>query len=176
MTSKMCCGHCTSNHSFSRPWKVCGGPQVLRKWVTQYALDTVSATPPLRHSQFAGACVRNANKHHDYITQTKNSVHYQHESARIATSSLDAHVLVILDTFDSISVNSRRELDKQATLLAGLGADLELISQVRIHVEFMSNAVRKAIEAGEKHRTLGDYVSSAKMKTVAEACRRTHGM
>jgi autophagy-related protein 11 len=89
---------------------------------------------------------------------------------------LDAHVLVILDTFDSIAANSKRELEKQATLLGGLGADLELISQVRIHVEFMSNAVRKAIEAGEKQRTLGDYVSSAKMKTVAEACRRTHGM
>ncbi|KAJ2933973.1 hypothetical protein H1R20_g3142, partial [Candolleomyces eurysporus] len=136
--------------------------------------DTVSATPPLRHSQFSATCVRNAHKHHDFITQTQNTVHYQHESARIAATSLDAHVLVILDTFDSIATNSKRELDKQTILLGGLSADLELISQVRIHVEFMSNAVRKAIEAGEKHRTLGDYVSSAKMKTVADACRRTH--
>jgi autophagy-related protein 11 len=56
-----------------------------------------------------------------------------------------------------------------------LGADLELIRQVQVHVEFLSNAVRKAIEAGGEGRTLADYVSSAKMTQVAEACRRTHG-
>lgn len=132
-------------------------------------------TPPLRHGQFAAACVRTAQKHHDFIKATQQSLHYQHESARIATTTLDAHVLVILDTFEAFAANSKRELDKQASLLAGLQGDLELISQVRIHVEFMSNAVRKSIEAGERHRTLGDYVSNVKMKQVADACRRTHG-
>ncbi len=30
------------------------------------------------------------------------------------------------------------------------------------------------MEAGDKARTLGDYVSNAKMKQVAETCARTH--
>lgn len=103
-------------------------------------------------------------------------MHYQHESARVASATLDSHVLVILDAFDGISANSKRELDKQAALLQGLEPDLEMINQVRVHVEFLSNAVRKAIEGGEKHRMLGDYVASAKMKQVADASRRTHGV
>jgi autophagy-related protein 11 len=80
-----------------------------------------------------------------------------------------------VDTFEGIAVGSRRELEKQATLLAGLEADLDLISKIKIHVEFMSPAVRKAVESGEKSRTLGDYVSNVKMKQVAETCARTHG-
>lgn len=72
-------------------------------------------------------------------------------------------------------MGARRELDKQASLLAGLDADLQIINRVKIHVEFMSPAVRKAIEAGEKSRTLGDYVSDAKMRQVADICARAHG-
>jgi autophagy-related protein 11 len=79
------------------------------------------------------------------------------------------------DGFEGIAGNARKELDKQATLLAGLEADLDIISRVKIHVEFMSPAVRNAIEAGEKPRTLGDYVSNVKMKQVAETCARTNG-
>jgi autophagy-related protein 11 len=40
----------------------------------------------------------------------------------------------------------------------------------------MSPAVRKAIDSGERPRTLGDYVSNVKMKQVAETCSRTHGI
>ena len=36
-------------------------------------------------------------------------------------------------------------------------------------------STRKAVEAGERARTLGDYVSNVKMKQVAETCARTHG-
>jgi autophagy-related protein 11 len=103
------------------------------------------------------------------------SLHYQHESIRIAASSLDLHVLAIFDTFDSIANNAKHELEKQAGLLEGLNADLELIKRVRIHVDFMSNSVRRAIEVGERHRTLGDYVSNDKMHAVAAGCARTHG-
>lgn len=72
-------------------------------------------------------------------------------------------------------LTASRDLDRQAILLAGVDADLDLIGRVEIHIEFMSSAVRKAIENGERPRTLGDYVSNAKMKQVAEACARTHG-
>ena len=72
-------------------------------------------------------------------------------------------------------MTARKDLERQAALLAGLDADLEIISRVRIHVEFMSPAVRNAIENGERPRTLGDYVSNVRMKQVADACTRTHG-
>jgi autophagy-related protein 11 len=94
---------------------------------------------------------------------------------RIASSSLELNVLAIADAFEGIAGSARAELDKQAGLLAGLEADLEIISRVKIHAEFMSPAVRKAVEAGEKARTLGDYVSNVKMKQVADTCARTHG-
>ena len=80
-----------------------------------------------------------------------------------------------MDVFEGISESARKDLEKQETLLAGVDTDLEIISRVKIHAEFMSPATRKAVEAGERARTLGDYVSNVKMKQVAETCARTHG-
>ena len=80
-----------------------------------------------------------------------------------------------MDVFEGISQSAQRDLEKQETLLAGVDADLEIIGRVKIHPEFMSPASRKAVEAGEKPRALGDYVSNVKMKQVAETCARTHG-
>ncbi|OBZ67506.1 hypothetical protein A0H81_12706 [Grifola frondosa] len=54
----------------------------------------------------------------------------------------------------------KRELDKQTKLLTGLDGDLEVIRKVKVHREFVSATVRKAMDAGEKGRTLGDYVST----------------
>ena len=89
--------------------------------------------------------------------------------------SLDKTVLSILDIFQTMSVTSRTELDKQALLLEGLDADLEIIGRVNVHLEFLSAGVRKAIEGGDRPRTLGDYVSYQKMKQVADTCAKTHG-
>lgn len=138
--------------------------------------ENISTTPPIRPSQLAASYLRTARLHHEQINQLLISLHYQHEAIRIATNSLDLHVLAIFDTFESIATNSKRELVKQASLLEGLNADLEMIKRVRIHVDFMSTSVRRAIEAGERHRTLGDYVSNDKMRTVAAGCARTHGV
>jgi autophagy-related protein 11 len=137
--------------------------------------DGMALTPPFRPLQFAASYVRTARTHHDHVDHTLVTLHCQHEAVCIASSSLDLNVLAIADAFEGIATGARAELDKQAALLAGLEADLELISKIRIHVEFMSLAVRKAIEGGEKPRTLGDYVSVVKMKQVAETCARTHG-
>ncbi|RDB29904.1 Autophagy-related protein 11 [Hypsizygus marmoreus] len=136
--------------------------------------ETITATPPFRPSHLAASYLRTAQLHHEHVNHIAISLHYQHEAIRIASGSLDLNVLAVVDTFEGIAVGSRRELDKQAALLSGLEADLDLISRVRIHAEFMSPAVRKSIEAGEKSRTLGDYVSNVKMKQVAETCARTH--
>ncbi|KAG5636477.1 hypothetical protein H0H81_007895 [Sphagnurus paluster] len=138
--------------------------------------EDVAATPPIRASQLAASYLRVSQIHHDHINNITLSLHYQHEALRIASANLDLNVLAIVDTFEGIAAGSRRELEKQVMLLSGLEADLDLISRVRIHGEFMSPAVRKSIEAGEKSRTLGDYVSNVKMKQVAETCARTHGI
>lgn len=143
--------------------------------MTNVSADTIAATPPIRPSQLATSYLRTAHMHHDHITHTLVSLHAQHSAVRIASSSLDLNVLAIADVFEGIAGSARAELEKQAGLLAGLEADLEIISRVKIHVEFMSPAVRKAVEAGEKARTLGDYVSNVKMKQVADTCARTHG-
>ncbi|KAL4066994.1 hypothetical protein V8B97DRAFT_1874301 [Scleroderma yunnanense] len=136
--------------------------------------EVLSATPPYKPSQLAASYLRSAHVFLEYINHTLSTLHRQHQAISISSGTLDLHVLAITDAFDSIVATATKDLDRQATLLAGVDADLDLIGRVEIHVEFMSPAVRKAIENGERPRTLGDYVSNAKMKQVAEACARTH--
>jgi len=99
----------------------------------------------------------------------------QHSALRIASTVLDLNVLNVADVFDGVAAGAQRELEKQATLIASVDADLEMASRVQIHREFMSSAVQRAMDAGSRPRTLGDYVSAEKMRHVAETCRRTHG-
>ncbi|KAG2363479.1 putative peripheral membrane protein [Suillus spraguei] len=136
--------------------------------------DSISTTPPYRPSQLAASYLRTAHTHLEHVVHTVATLHRQHQATRIASSSLELNVLAIADVFDGIALTARKDLERQAALLAGLDADLEIISRVRIHVEFMSPAVRTAIENGERPRTLGDYVSNVRMKQVADACARTH--
>ncbi|KAF9472749.1 hypothetical protein BDN70DRAFT_886621 [Pholiota conissans] len=136
--------------------------------------DAAATTPPIRHTQIAASYVRTAQLHHEHIQHLFNSLSLQLNAIQIASNNLDFHVLAISDTFDGIAVNGRKDLEKQASLLDGLDADLELISRVTVHVEFCSTAVRMAIEAGEPHRVLADYVSKPKMKQVADTCAKTH--
>jgi autophagy-related protein 11 len=84
-------------------------------------------------------------------------------------------VLNVADVFDGVAAGAHRELEKQATLINNVDADLEMASRVQIHREFMSSAVQRAMDTGSRARTLGDYVSAEKMRHVADACRRTHG-
>jgi autophagy-related protein 11 len=139
------------------------------------ATDAAATTPPIRHAQIAASYARTAQLHHEHVQHLLQSISLQHKALQIASNNLDFHVLAISETFDNIAVNGRKELEKQASLLDGLDADLELISRVSVHVEFCSAAVRMAIEAGEPHRVLADYVSKPKMKQVADTCAKTHG-
>ncbi len=136
--------------------------------------ESIAATPPFKPSELAASYLTAAHSHHETVKYLHATIHHQHEAVQIASNSLDLNVLAIVDTYDGLSSGFKKELDKQAALLAGLEADLDIISRVRIHTEFVSPAVRKAMEAGDKARTLGDYVSNAKMKQVAETCARTH--
>lgn len=85
-------------------------------------------------------------------------------------------MLNVADVFDGVAAGAHRELEKQITLITSVDADLEMASRVQIHREFMSSAVQRAMDAGSRARTLGDYVSNEKMRQVAETCRRTHGI
>ncbi|KAF9500734.1 putative peripheral membrane protein [Pleurotus eryngii] len=136
--------------------------------------ENIAATPPFRPSQLAVSYLNTAHTHTEHVNNLLVSLHHQHDSICIASSSLDLHVLNIVDVFEGVAVGARKELEKQATLLAGVEADLEIICRVRIHVDFLSPAARQAIQGGDKPRTLGDYVSNAKMRQVADTCSRTH--
>ncbi|KAL0576105.1 oligomeric, coiled-coil, peripheral membrane protein [Marasmius crinis-equi] len=136
--------------------------------------ESIAATPPFRPTQLAASYLRAANTHLDHVKHIALTLHGQTEAIRIASNGLDMHILAVLDTYESLGTGLRYELQKQASLLAGLEADLDLIAKVRVHTDFVSATARKAIESGEKHRTLGDYVANDKMKQVAETCSRTH--
>src|SRR5262249_43047933 len=126
--------------------------------------EITDATPPIRPSQVAASCLGTAQVYHTFITELSQTMNYQHEAVHIASTTLEHNVLAIVDTFETMAAGARSELEKQEMLLAGIESDLEIISRVKIHTEFVSSAVRKAIQAGEKHRTLGDYVSNVKMR------------
>ena len=120
--------------------------------------------------------LRNTHMHFEEVDRTLRSLRHQYDALRIASSALDLHVLALQEAFDAIAQSAQQELDKQHGLLAGIDADLEIVKRVPIHQEFLSPSVRKAMEFGERGRTLGDYVSQVKMKQVADTCLRTHGM
>jgi autophagy-related protein 11 len=118
---------------------------------------------------------RAAQAHQQSVSRTLDSLRCQQSALRIASTALDLNVLNVADVFDGVAAGAHRELGKQATLIASVDADLEIASRVQIHREFMSTAVQRAMDAGGRARTLGDYVSNEKMRQVADSCRRTHG-
>ena len=175
MKLRMYCNSFILTHHFSLPSKVSIMLSRPKQSDSRSSTDVTASTPPIRHSQLATSYARASHLHHEHIQLLLRSLHFQHQAIRIASTTLDFNVLAISETFEGIALNARKQLEKQSSLLAGLDSDLELISRVGVHVEFCSAAVRMAIEAGDPHRVLGDYVSKQKMKQVAEACVRTHG-
>ncbi|KAI0760334.1 hypothetical protein C8Q74DRAFT_1372225 [Fomes fomentarius] len=137
--------------------------------------DAMASTPPIRISQLASSYVQAALVHVEHLNRTLTSLHYQQRALQISSSALDHHVLATSDSFEALEAIAQRELDRQCKLLSGLEADLEIVSRVKVHKEFLSIAVRRAMDAGEKGRTLGDYVSKVKMQQVAASCAGTHG-
>lgn len=142
--------------------------------MNMFVAENIAATPPFRPTHLAASYLRTANVHHEEVSRTLNSLRYQYQALRIACSALDLNVLSIQEAFEVVTTSASRELEKQESLLAGLDADLDIVQRVTIHKEFTSPSTRKALELGERGRTLGDYVSQVKMRQVAETCRRTH--
>ncbi|CCM04884.1 uncharacterized protein FIBRA_07079 [Fibroporia radiculosa] len=136
--------------------------------------DTIASTPPFRITQLATSYVHVAHAHNEHVKQTLLSLSFQNAALNIASSALDLHVLEITSVFDGIAEAVRRELDKQSALLDGLDGDLAIVERVSVHKEFLSDKVRRAIDDGDRGRTLGDYVSRDKMRMVANNCKRAH--
>jgi autophagy-related protein 11 len=111
--------------------------------------------------------IRAATAHHDFVAHTLTSLHYQHESLRIASTNLDLHVLSLSDAFDQFAQSASKEFDRQATLLTGISADLDIISKLYVHPELLSSNAKRG-------KTLGDYVSRQKMKLVVDTCAKQH--
>jgi autophagy-related protein 11 len=143
--------------------------------VTPSPKETIAATPPFRPSQLGASYHRAALAHQQSISRTLESLRCQQSALRIASTVLDLNVLNVADVFDGVAAGAHRELEKQATLIASVDSDLEMASRILIHREFMSSAVQRAMDAGSRARTLGDYVSNDKMRQVADTCRGTHG-
>lgn len=173
--STWCYGNCESSLACSQRSKVHLFAKYSDRTCLTEATDAASTTPPIRHAQIGAAYARTAQLHHEHTQHLLQSLALQHQALQIASGSLDFHILAISETFDGLAANGRRDLEKQASLLDGLDADLELITRVSVHVEFCSAAVRMAVEGGERHRVLADYVSRPKMKQVADTCAKTHG-
>jgi autophagy-related protein 11 len=110
-----------------------------------------------------------------WMSQLISAMKNQLEALRIASSNLDINLLTISDTYESFAESAQMELKNQEQLLQNIDIDLEVISKVKIHPEFLSPAARRSQESGERSRTLGDYVSNSKMKQVAENCATLHG-
>lgn len=138
--------------------------------------DNVASASPYRATSLASNYVRTAQLHLEKIQSTQRALRVQQEALRIASNSLDLHVLDIQDAFDTVAFGAERELQRQDSLLKGLDADLQIVTRVPVHKDFVvSSTARRAIEMGERGRTLGDYVSQEKMRTVEITCQRTHG-
>lgn len=101
------------------------------------------------------------------------------------------HVLTLTEAWSTLKDNISAGLESQAKLLEGIDYDLDSISQLSVHPEFVATGAKRnsglpATPATEreaedsapavvKTKMLGEYVSRPKMKLVVDSCRRVHG-
>jgi autophagy-related protein 11 len=104
------------------------------------------------------------------------------------------HVLTLTEAWSALKETIATGLESQAKLLEGIDYDLDSISQLSVHPEFLAlNSNRRngvpatptapGVERdvdetrgeGVKTKMLGEYVSRPKMKVVVESCRKIHG-
>ena len=93
---------------------------------------------------------------------------HQRSALDLASGVIDSHVLKVSDVVSE----ARQELDKRAALVAGVDGAMDLASRVRIHREFMSPAVQRAMDAGGSPRTLDYYVSGERIRRAVKEFRK----
>ncbi|KAI0291615.1 hypothetical protein B0F90DRAFT_1775568 [Multifurca ochricompacta] len=119
--------------------------------------ESVTAAPSFRPSELGASYYRAAQAQQQSIDRTLDSLRYQQSALRIACSVLDLRLIDVANIFDGVAAGARQELDRQASLIAGVDADLEMVSRVQIHRDFMSPAAKE------------------RWTRAVEACQKTHG-
>lgn len=135
----------------------------------------ISSTPPFRPHQFAAAYHHIAQDHAETVSRVANAIGQQSLALGIASRNLDLNILALSEAFEPFAQGAQSTFDAQTRLLSSLEADLAAVAAVKIHPSFLSLAARRAIESGDKARTLGDYVANDKMRQVADSCARISG-
>ncbi|KAH9059022.1 autophagy-related protein 11-domain-containing protein [Lactarius vividus] len=120
-----------------------------------------------RLSELGAAFLQAAQTHMQSISRIVESMQHQRSALRLASSVVDFHVLNVSD----VITDARQELDKRASLVAGVDADMELASCVQIHREFLPPAVQRAMDAGGPARTLDHYASGERIRRAVGECR-----
>ncbi|KAH9168260.1 hypothetical protein EDB89DRAFT_1909432 [Lactarius sanguifluus] len=145
-----------------------GDPDEVTKLLhMQPPLQPLIEESSLRPSELGAAFHRAAQTHMQSISRIVESMQHQRSALRLASSVVDFHVLNVSD----VVTDARQELDKRASLVAGVDADTELASRVQIHREFLPPAVQRAMDAGGPARTLDHYVSGERIRRAVEECR-----
>lgn len=137
--------------------------------------------PPIEEShspkpseELGAAFHRAAQTHMQSISRIVDSMRHQCSALRLASSVVDFHVLNVTAVVTDAVTEARQQLDKRASLVAGVDAATELASRVQIHREFVPPAVQRTMDAGGPARTLGHYVSGEKIRRAVEECQTTH--
>ncbi|KAI9455244.1 autophagy-related protein 11-domain-containing protein [Lactarius psammicola] len=124
-------------------------------------------TPSPRLSELGAAFHRAAQTHMQSISRIVDSMRHQRSALRMASGVVDFRVLNVSD----VVIDVRQRLDKRASLVAGVDTATELASRVRVHREFLSPAVQRAMDAGGPARTLSHYISGERIRRAVEECR-----
>ena len=135
----------------------------------------ISATPPFRPHQLAAAYHHIAQVHSEEVSRITDAIGQQSLALGIASRNLDLNILALSEAFEPFAQGAHNTFDAHSRLLNSLEADLAAVAAVQIHSAFLSAAARRAIENGDKPRTLGDYVANDKMRQVADGCTRISG-
>ncbi|KAH9973939.1 autophagy-related protein 11-domain-containing protein [Russula compacta] len=101
----------------------------------------------LRPSELAASFRRVTSAHREAISRTLDSMRYQQSALRVASSSLDRHVLDVTHVFNDVAASARQELDRQACLIASVDTDIAMVSRVQIHRDFIPPAILRAMGA-----------------------------
>ena len=150
-------------------------PPLSGSFASQFQFYRNSFDEPLLDTYSPDAILSSAQEHLSYIPSVLRSLSVQMGALRVAASNLDSHVLSLSEVFENFELIAIKELDRQSSLLRNHSLDLEIISRIRVHHEFLSPNVRREVEAGLKERMLVDYISSQKMKLVLDSCAKVHG-
>ena len=132
--------------------------------------------PDASPSSIISAYSRAANFHNQHLLQRADAINAQISCLLVASLNLDSHVLNLSSAYDAFSVTAQRELEKQEEILKSHERDMQVISQIRVHSEFITKPNnRRALDAAARDRMLVAYVHAPKMHQVAANCANLHG-